>query len=216
MPDSYNGKPVTAIGDRAFTDYYMVSITIPETITYIGANAFSTCYRIAEVINYSSLDIVVGQDTHGKVASRAEQVIISPDDSKLSIIDNSFIIYTDINDILLISVITKDLNVVIPNIITDIRFDASYENTRLQSIVVQEGVKSIGQYAFAACGCLGSVVIPRTVVSVDKYAFTQCLSLNSISFNGTIAEWNSITFGYNWHTNVPTSIVNCADGEVYI
>ena len=44
VPSSLGGKPVTSIGNHAFTCYDgLTSVTIPDSVTSIGAGAFSGC-----------------------------------------------------------------------------------------------------------------------------------------------------------------------------
>ena len=67
---------VTSIGNTAFADCISLRfVEIPEGVTSIGVNAFNNCYDLRSVYNYSSLDIVKGADTHGKVAYYAEKVL---------------------------------------------------------------------------------------------------------------------------------------------
>ena len=50
IPTTYNGKAVTAIGERAFEKCYKLrSITIPESITEIGAFSFYECWALTSV-----------------------------------------------------------------------------------------------------------------------------------------------------------------------
>ncbi len=50
LPKSYNGKPVTAIGDSAFSDCMEVeSVVIPNTVTSIGDFAFCYCYSLENI-----------------------------------------------------------------------------------------------------------------------------------------------------------------------
>jgi len=44
IPSAYKGLPVTSIGDRAFFGYSsLISVTIPESVTFIDKFAFSDC-----------------------------------------------------------------------------------------------------------------------------------------------------------------------------
>ena len=50
----------------------------------------------------------------------------------------------------------------------------------LNSVVIPDGVTSIGKYAFRHCSSLSSLVIPDSVTSIECYAFSGCESLSSI------------------------------------
>lgn len=50
IPDAIDGRPVTAIGDRAFSDLTgLRSLSIPSSVKSIGANAFSGCTALSSV-----------------------------------------------------------------------------------------------------------------------------------------------------------------------
>ena len=65
------------------------------------------------------------------------------------------------------------------------------------SIIIQNGVTSIGQEAFYGCSDMISISIPGSVSSIGKYAFMNCSLLrnlvipNSVSSIGEGAFWNS-------------------------
>ena len=67
---------VTSIGDVAFGGCSgLTSVTIGNSVTSIGDYAFNGCENLKEVINLSNLDIVSGEESHGKVALYAERVL---------------------------------------------------------------------------------------------------------------------------------------------
>lgn len=49
IPKEIDGRPVTAIGERAFAHYDLTSVTFPNTLTYIGEYAFDDCETLTEV-----------------------------------------------------------------------------------------------------------------------------------------------------------------------
>ncbi|MBQ9746092.1 MAG: leucine-rich repeat domain-containing protein, partial [Clostridia bacterium] len=49
IPATYNGKPVTAIGDYAFVECSLISVTIPDSVTSIRADAFGGCSSLTSV-----------------------------------------------------------------------------------------------------------------------------------------------------------------------
>ena len=52
-----------------------------------------------------------------------------------------------------------------------------------------DGLKTIGDFAFAGCAALTSVLIPKSVTSIGAGAFTGCTALTAIDYSGTEAEW---------------------------
>ena len=49
IPDTYKDKSVIGIGARAFSNTEITGITIPDSITTIGPNAFESCKELEEI-----------------------------------------------------------------------------------------------------------------------------------------------------------------------
>ncbi|HAG13569.1 MAG TPA: hypothetical protein DCG49_06870, partial [Ruminococcus sp.] len=49
---------VTGIGDYAFNDNYLISVTIPDSVTSIGKNAFKYCTRMSSITIPDSVTII--------------------------------------------------------------------------------------------------------------------------------------------------------------
>ena len=86
----------------------------------------------------------------------------------------------------------------------------------LTSVTIPDSVTVIFHEAFYGCSGLTSVTIPDRVTVIHDGAFYDCSGLTSIQYSGTIAEWNAISKGSNWNSNVPATKVICSDGEVDI
>ena len=90
----------------------------------------------------------------------------------------------------------------------------------LTSITLPEGITSIGEGAFAWCSSLTGMNIPKAVTSIGMAAFYSCESLTEIQFEGTVEDWNTITFGDYWNGGImegdyiPVEKVVCSDGDV--
>lgn len=54
------------------------------------------------------------------------------------------------------------------------------QNERIRSIVLEEGLTSIGTNAFIRCKGIDSVTIPDSVTSIGSYAFSDCVNLTSL------------------------------------
>ena len=59
IPDTYNGKPVSDIDEKAFKGNKSIkSVTVPENVTRIGSYAFSECSNLHFVFLPDSLDYI--------------------------------------------------------------------------------------------------------------------------------------------------------------
>lgn len=86
----------------------------------------------------------------------------------------------------------------------------------LSAVTIPNSVTSIGYRVFHYCTGLTSVTIGNSVTSIGQQAFYDCTGLTSVSYTGTIAQYNAITKGSNWHRNVPSTVVHCSDGDAPI
>lgn len=84
----------------------------------------------------------------------------------------------------------------------------------LRTVSLPKGLKSIVMATFDNCPSLKSVAIPDSVTYIGLSAFNNCTSLEKITFEGTTAEWKSISKDNYWNSNVPAKKVTCSDGEV--
>ena len=57
---------------------------------------------------------------------------------------------------------------------------ATQKKASVKKVVIQEGVTSIGKYAFKDCSNLASIEIPKGVTSIGGCAFQDCSNLASI------------------------------------
>ena len=199
---------VTNIGKYAFAYCSgLMSVTIGSNVQSIEDGAFSVCYRLVEVYNKSSLNIEVGSWDYGDIAFYAKNVYTSADGSKLTTINDGFIIY---DNSILVSYLGDAISIIIPDNVTSINDYAFYE-CELTSVVIPNSVENIGEYAFWKCreltsmkignsvtnidsgafgGCSGlvSVIIPDSVENIDEYAFSGCSGLTSIMIGNLVTS----------------------------
>ena len=63
----------------------------------------------------------------------------------------------------------------------------------VKEVIIEAGVSSIGDYAFAECSSLTKISIPETVLSIGKEAFTFC-GMESLRLPDNITEIGSAAF----------------------
>ena len=213
IPSEINGTPVTTIGNAAFRDSSVTSVTIPASVTEIGSNAFAGCTNLTSV-NYigdwSKLTIQSGNPAVEDAAKDAanEQLFefeFTPDNT---------------------AVIVKHYrgaaaDVTIPSRykgkpVTVIDHVAFYNNSAVTSVTIPDSVTAIPDYAFGFCSQLTNISIPNSVTFIGFSAFNSCTSLKSITLPSSLSTIQSYAF-YNCGNlktiRIPvsvTSIGNCA------
>ena len=179
IPDS-----VTSIGDDAFEDCAsLTKITIPDSVTSIGNRAFDNCTKLEDVY-YKGTEtqwnsIETGSD-NDPLTSATIHYNYSPSDENSdysgSCGENCTYSFDSATGILTISG-TGDMTGYTES--NELPW-ASY-NTDIKSVVIENGITSIGDYVFFNCSSLTSITIPNSVTSIGEYVFAQCKSLTSIT-----------------------------------
>lgn len=88
------------------------------------------------------------------------------------------------------------------------------EDNSVTKIVIPNVARCISWWAFSGCENLVEVVIPTSITKIEYCVFYGCDNLTTIIYEGTKAQWNSISKNSVWcGTNSLQKIV-CTDGEI--
>ena len=91
----------------------------------------------------------------------------------------------------------EDINkVIIEDGVTSIGEFAFECCTSLTTITIPNSVTSIGNAAFMDCDSLTSITIPNSVTSIGEYAFEDCFSLKSIKIPNSVTSIGDSAFEY--------------------
>ena len=222
---------VTSIGSSAFSGCSgLTGVTIPNSVTSIEWYAFSGCSGLTSVTIPDSVTSIGDWAFEGCPIETATIPVIA-----CSYISNSNLKTVVITSGTSIgSYAFRDCSgltsVTIPNSVTSIG-DRAFEgcpieiatipaiacsyisNSNLKTVVITGGT-SIDRYAFYPCISLTSVTIGNSVTSIGSEAFYYCTGLTSIEYQGTKAQWNAISKGYDWNSNTGNYTIHCTDGNI--
>ena len=166
VPAEIDGKKVDKIGNGAFMNSRVTSVTIPDSVIEMGSNVFYSCIELTNV------NIPNGVKEIGTMAF---------DDCK------SLTSITIPNSVTTIGKHTFSgcallTSIEIPSSVTRIGDRAFYSCTGLTSVKIQDGVKEIGAMAFWNCPKITSIEIPDSVTKIERGAFSGCKA--TITYKG--------------------------------
>ena len=145
---------VTTIGASAFEGCSgLTSVSIPSFVTTIGASAFEGCSGLTSVSIPSSVT-TIGASAFYRCSSL----------EKIDVAENNTV-YASIAGILY----SKSLNTIL-----------LCPEGKKGKIEIPSSVTTIGDYAFYCCIGLTSVSIPSSVTTIGDYAFCYCNQLKSV------------------------------------
>ena len=193
IPSEINGTPVTTIGNAAFRDSSVTSVTIPASVTEIGSNAFAGCTNLTSVTyggDWSNLTIQSGNPAVEDAAKDA---------ANEQLFDFEFILNN--TAVIVIRYKGTAADVTIPSCykgkpVTVIDHTAFYNNSAVTSVTIPDSVTAIPDYAFGFCSQLTNISIPNSVTFIGFSAFNSCTSLKSITLPSSLSTIQSYAF-YN-------------------
>jgi len=151
----------------------LTSVTIPNSVTNIGDNAFFYCTSLKNVTIPNNVTSI-GKDAFSKSGITS---ITIPD--SVTFINNSF------------SECEFLTSVTIGNRVKVIGADA-FSRSGITSITIPDNVIEIEQNAFIYCTSLASVTIGKGVTTIRASSFVGCEKLISVTFQGKISDfWDS-------------------------
>ena len=197
VTDNSGTYTVKKIGQKAFRDRDITSVTIPNSVVFIGNEAFKSCSNLTGIVFESGSQLLTIDDNAFRDCSNLTSVTIP--NSVETIGQYSF------------SGCSNLTSVTIPDLVETIGQNSFAGCFRLTSLTIGNSVESIGQSAFHGCSELTSVTIPDSVETIGQSAFRSCVKLESViipdsvdtignnAFRGC-SELTSVTIGNSVET----------------
>ena len=159
IPKTYNGKPVTGIGEYAFKNLLITSVVIQDNIKRIEQYAFPcpllSAVHIFDLSAWCNIEFGYW-----------------PFDHELNL-------YMDGKPI---------TDLIIPEDVTKINSWAFYYCKKLESVVIPNNVTTIGSYVFEGCQKLTTVKMGNNVTAVGGSLFQNCTSLKEINLSNKLTS----------------------------
>ena len=92
---------------------------------------------------------------------------------------------------------------------------SNYTYASIYSIIVEDGVTSIGESAFCVCRQLQTVTIPESMMKIGKYAFDACSSLTDVFYAGAKGKWNQIDIDKG-NSRLINANIQCAKEDILV
>ena len=198
---------ITKIGASAFYGMMISSVTIPEGVTEIGASAFASTKGLASVELPSTVTALGSRVFEGSSISTAEL-----DGTFTAIPSYAFSLCENLNSITWQDGVTdigdyafqnanklKEIDLTGIVNIGNYAFnpDSSQPSNGVYKATFSEGLKTIGNFAFAdspLMGDQGTVTLPSTVTAIGQQAFKGCKNITKINIPGGVEVISSGAF----------------------
>jgi len=171
----YIPRAIEYIGKYAFANCEKATgITIPETVTSIGNNAFYDTKAVQEI----HFDAIACNSLPARAGINSNDVFYDTGSSS-----GSVTLYVGRE-------VTR-----IPAYMFDSAYSVNSNNARLTNVVFEgDRVKSIGAYAFYQNGYLPAITIPDSVETIGSYAFKQNDDLTTITLGKNLQSIGTSAF----------------------
>ncbi len=155
LPDTVDGRPVRALGDRLFADRTtLTALYIPDSVCEIGASLLSGC-RTLQLLRLPQLGATrdAGDGHLGYLFGGS------------SARDDAFRVPSSLDTVILSERVTE-----IPSL-------AFFRCSRVRMVILPETLTRIGDYAFSGCSQLHYAPLPASLTTLGAWAFEDCAAL---------------------------------------
>ena len=156
----------------------LISVTIPDSVTYIGDSAFESCTHLEDV-NFGSSVTYIGDSAFKNCISLLH----------LSLPGN----LNYLGDFAFYGCKALVNYIILPKSLTYLGHSSFTGCGTILGVVISDGITSIGQDTFSNCESLTYLYISDSVTNIGYDAFYYCYHLDYVYYTGSEEDWNKIT-----------------------
>ena len=157
------------IETSAFSGCNLDGLTLPASLTKVGANAF------AENISLTDAVILGKTEFDSGTFKGCKNLVAVSFRNSIRVLPNE-----------MFRECVKLQNIVLPTGLKTLGSYIFYGCSLLESIVLPDTLTDIGRYGFGCCKSLRSIEIPKGVTRISEWIFTECTNLNSVKLEETV------------------------------
>lgn len=178
---------VTEIGKNAFTGCAaLTSISLPDSLSVIGSGAFWET-SLEEVTLPATLTTTGSASNSGPFADISTLKTVTFADGIEIIPENVLYRASSVENVYIPNTVTEIKRAAFSGFSGGVGPDDTDSGISAENVILPESLKIIGDNAFLKSG-LKTIVIPNGVESIGSYAFSGCNSLSSISLPESLTK----------------------------
>lgn len=208
LPETLEEIGVTAF----FECKNLTALTLPDTVLRIGNQAFANCSELAELdlndgikaigtlafANCSKLTTVTIPATVTSIDGNpfigcADLVLTLAEGNESFTYENGVLITANGLTVVYYSPANTAKSYTLPDTVVNIAVGA-FADSKLETIVLHERIKTITTYAFAYSESLKSINIPASVTAIESSAFAGCSALETITIPASVRSLGDYAF----------------------
>ncbi len=189
IPVTYNGKPVTHMEDSSFNSQSnILTMSIPDTIQYIGTKAFRSALNLQKVEVYKAYP----DETYEVFYASANGALLHKDMGiwYLECVPKGVAKLSDTNTF----VVPREIPAIEGEKVTAIKVEAFRYTVNLEHVVIHNDITDIPPYAFNSVTSLKSVTIEEGTNPIvfekdsqGRYPFVSCNSIETFNLPSNFA-----------------------------